>query len=196
MCNGVDVDREPRTFQQQPPFPHSPPPPAGVCRMASVADHFSTRRRTAPAQGGGRRSLHPPLAGLCCHRPIGPPTNTSQAARTLGVWGRGRKASIDSEGQKARGAGLGQSPSAPSRLEYVRRVKLPSRTPAEAGLRRVAAGCSRGKTSIKGPLRKRGSNSQHPVTATCLLAAPAEPANPLSNPRAPRIAPLSAPPGS
>lgn len=92
MCTGVGVDREPRAFQQQAPGRGLQD---GVSGSRSFQHPTTDSTRAGKGVGGGRRSQHPRLAGLCCHCPVRPPTNTSQAARAprqdSGVWGTGEE---------------------------------------------------------------------------------------------------------
>lgn len=107
------------------PGPSSSRPPAGVCRMASVAgDHFSTWRRTAPAQkkgweaGGGvgiSGSLGCAVTARSGLLPT-PPRQPGLHARTLGCGGRGRKTSMRARGQRPEG-GAWPEPHRPSLLE-------------------------------------------------------------------------------
>lgn len=118
-----------------------------------------------------------------------PPRQPGLHARTWGSVGNGGgKRALKARG-KDQWAGLGQSLTAPFppgvRAASEDSFPDPSRNLPTPGVRLVSTWCSRGKTKIKFLLRRRGSNSQHSSTLTCLLAAPAEPANPLSNPRAP-----------
>lgn len=149
----------------------------GVCSIAvsgcGIFQHRTTDSTRAGRRGGsGGRSQLPGLAWPRCHYPARPPTNTSRVAwAPLQGWGeyggRERKESIERERQEPRGVGLARTPPTHPLLEYIRRAKLGSRTPASS---RSPTGVVVAGRASSAPLRRRGNNSQHPLTLTQLLA--------------------------
>ena len=138
--------------------------------------YFSTGQRTAPAReggvgAGGGASFRGSLGRAVTTR-RGLLLNTSRVAwAPLQGWGeyggRERKESIERERQEPRGVGLDRTPPTHPLLEHIRRAKLGTRTPASS---RSPTGVVVAGRASSAPLRRRGNNSQHPLTLTQLLA--------------------------